>query len=329
MLTKDKDYFKEKLYESIKGKNVIIASHISPDDDSIGSCISAYFHLKDICNPRIMITGKKNDRWKEFEGFDYVEFVEDIANFKEDADVYLVLDGNSWSRFSYLAKPKKVFCIDHHFAQETDLDLHLYLDYPCCVQIIYELFYEEKSVIPKHICEIMLVGILGDTGNFSYVKKGSSEVLLVAQKLIEQGDIQVQELQSKYSKMGKNVFEELKKIIDNAKIVQLEGWPTFIYTYTESLESDAQEAASAFLFYLRTIEGVDWGFIAKQDEDGTKFSLRTLPSAVNVRLIAENFNGGGHDNAAGMKIPRLKAGEAVDKLIDFLKSASPEKFLRK
>jgi nanoRNase/pAp phosphatase (c-di-AMP/oligoRNAs hydrolase) len=39
-------------------------------------------------------------------------------------------------------------------------------------------------------------------------------------------------------------------------------------------------------------------------EHSRMFSLRSRPGGLNVSLIAERYNGGGHEHAAGFKVDR-------------------------
>src|SRR3989344_3412753 len=61
-------------------------------------------------------------------------------------------------------------CIDHHPRPENKFDLHMVVT-PCssCAEMIYRLFFEKERLLNKETCEILLLGMIGDTGVFKFV----------------------------------------------------------------------------------------------------------------------------------------------------------------
>ncbi|MFT4311464.1 MAG: DHH family phosphoesterase [Candidatus Woesearchaeota archaeon] len=313
------------MIEKIKGKT-LLTTHISPDDDAISSILTMNHILKKhkIKN-EMMITGDQKTRWQYFQNFDKIKFVEDIADFAEDFETIIVLDGNKWSRFSKKEKPNKnIICIDHHEGKSEFKTNIINTKKTSTIQIIYEEFLQNQKLTKKQ-SETALLGILGDTGNFSFVKKQNSEVLEIAKKLIDTG-IEIQQMQTKYQKMNQKSLNLIGILMKNAKTKKLKNYPLMTYSYlekkdVENINSEIVSAATSYFTnaFLRKLEGSDWGIMLKPGKGGTKISLRSIGN-VDVSKIATDLKiGGGHKNASGgfIKMPLKKT---LKHIINFLEN---------
>jgi len=310
--------FKANFFKLIeKSSNITITGHEYFDDDSLASTLSVFeiiSHKYPDKNIKILFSGEADSRYKIFKHFNRVEFVSDISNTLGNTDLLIMLDGNKYSRFSQnselLKKIKKTICIDHHASQSDEFSLSLIAhQYSSCSEIIYRSFFVDY-LIDKSLAEIFLLGILGDTGNFTYIKADQSDVLLIVKKLIDIGQIEIQEFLAKYQSISKRVYEVLKELIKNTKYESIIGWPDFQYSFIErkfmnrnKIHSSEMVEAS-YLYstqYIRKIENYSWGFVFTPNQNGDVFiSCRSLPGSVNVRKIMEKMGiGGGHDRASG------------------------------
>lgn len=335
------DQFKDELIKRIdKAKRIAISSHVSPDDDSISSVLAVYYYLteiKDKDNVHIIYTGKKTDKWEYFKNFDQIVFVEDLAEYVNDLDLLILLDGSNWERFSNKPKPEnlsgKIVCIDHHPFPKDLFNLHLVaIQYPAASEIVYRLLFEQEKNLSKEICEILLLGIIGDTGNFRYLKPEQSDTLLIANRLIDEGNIYIDDLKTQYESMSEKVYKTLSELMKNSEVVEIENWPkvmtaTLGKEYIEEHvleENDIKEAAGIFTSYLRAIEGVLWGFVITYRLDGgSHLSFRSSPGSVNVNILATVFNGGGHVRASGGKIDDSDVNNAKEKIFQWMRENKP------
>lgn len=334
------DEFKNKVTAAT---SIVVSSHTSPDDDSISSLLSVYNYLInnleiDPSKVKIFYTGEKTDKWNYFENFEKINFVEDLADNLGGVDVLIVTDGSGWKRFSRKETIKKfngfTICIDHHHTPEDKFDLHLVArNYSSTSEIIYRLFYE-KGKLTKRICETILLGILGDTGNFKYLKPTDSEVFKIAERLVREGDIDIQTLQSLYQQIDQNVYKVLIELMKNSKISEVVGWPKFINSYVtldfikkeHISDNEVSEGSSIFTTYLTSIKGIAWGFVytPKVADKSGRLSLRSLPNSVSVRIMMEQMGiGGGHDRASGGKIYTQDHKKALDQLTEWMKINKP------
>lgn len=337
------EFFEEfwKLVE--EAKSVVVTSHKSFDDDSIGSVLAIYWLIKQKHQDKkihIIYTGTADQRHASFEGYKDIEFVDDVAWYLKDCDLLIMLDGNQYGRFTANYDLIKDFkgkriCIDHHGSQPDKFELLLsQSEAAATCQIIYEQFCA-GTLLSKPIAESLLLGILGDTGTFAYLGPKNLVVLDIAKQLLTQLNIDIQGFKSRYDLISPRTFELEKQYVANTKLEEIEGWEGFSWTYVDRdflekesyTDNEASGGAHVYMTsYMRLIKGAPWGFIILPKKDGScSVSFRSLPSSTNVRLIVEGMKiGGGHDRAAGSNIKNA-SGEKVspkycyEKIVAWLK----------
>lgn len=341
--------FKEQFYTLVdNAKNIVITSHMSPDDDSIASVLSVYqvirIHRPDV-KVAVMYTGKESiettNRYQTFANFEKIKFVDDIANHLDGCDLLVMLDGGQYSRFSLLPEKLKEVtmkvCIDHHASSPDDFNLsYIQPSASSNAELVYQIFCREEHVDPK-LAEIFLLGIIADTGNFSFVRPEQSEIFAIAKEIVEHAGISIDQLRSRYNQYSRKVFNVLQNLIKNTQFDEIINWPPFMYTFVDELfveagsytESEVRSASSIFVsYYARSVEGYSWGFVITERGGEFKLSFRSLPQSVNVRDLVERMQiGGGHDRAAGGSFKKTDGYASVEACIeaikDFMKNNKP------
>lgn len=331
--------FAKKFEKLVKDSGkIVITSHMSPDDDAIACVLSMYVYLTEFLkreNVQVVFEGEVGDRWEYFKDYKNIKSVENINDVLNDVDLLILLDGSDWYRFSKDEEMSKfsgsTVCIDHHPGPKDIHNLHLLVENsPSCVQILYELFFKGKTTEPR-ASEIILLGIMGDTGGLRFIKPDDAEVLLIVKNLIELGNIDLQTFASRYKKLGYEQFKIITILMNNTGVKKIGKWPTLMYSY---LKKDIVEKYDPKIIgeayhvyvdqYMRMVEGTDWGFVAIPKGDNTYgFSFRSLPGSVNVRLLASSLGGGGHNRAAGMKLEASNHKDAVDIVFNWMKKNTP------
>ena len=328
-----------------KSESIAITSHLSPDEDAIASVLSLYHYLKDKFpqkNITPFLVSTSLNQYQSFSGFSDIKFVSDIKDHLSDKDLLIMLDGSQYSRFTNNPKaikefPGKTICIDHHRNQPDDFDLSLVKDdATSATELIYNHFYKDQDISPK-IAQILLMGILGDTGNFAYLPPSQSHVFSIAQRLLTLADTDIQSLQSRYRSIDPQIFKLIKQLINNTDHHQIENWPPAQTSFLtrqdtqDSLPAQISEASHIYMsHYLRHLTGYPWGAVfTPKPDNSVKISLRSLPDVVNVRHIVERIGiGGGHDLAAGGTYQSesdqaQKVKEAKQNFLDWLQNNRP------
>lgn len=324
--------FKDHLFQLVETANsILITSHTTPDDDSIGSVLSTYYIFSEkYPDKKINIIYSKdiNRRWSYFTNFSKIQTTPDIASIVGSYDLVIYLDGCVYSRFSkdpdnLKINTKKSICIDHHSSEPDQFDLMLRdTNASSVTELIYLLLVQDFKKIPTSLAEILLLGILGDTGNLVFIKPSQTYVFSIVQRLVEDGDINIQELKSHYMNYPYKVFTIAQEIIKNSQIKEIAGWPKFMTSYLtkEFIINGGYtdiEVSSASHICIQTfgnsIEETTWVIYAIPKLDGRiSFSLRSRPQSISVKSLMQNMKiGGGHDRAAGGDITPQE-GEVLD-----------------
>ncbi len=329
--------FKKKFdSEALKADKIFITCHIGPDDDAIGSLLAAYHYVTNNLGVpegkvKCVYSGSKSERYSYFEGYENVIFAKDIAGHVKDGFV-LFLDGSQWRRFSGEEKPSLAFsaCIDHHPGKADEHDLSIIVPgFSSTAELLYHVFFMDEKSVEKNVCEALLLGIIGDTGKFSFVSKENKSVFGVAERLVEEANINIQEFESKYDFVLDKSYMLFKELVSNSKVGRRGDWPRFLYSYIDNASVDVnvmKEAAQMFISYIRKVKNVGWGFVVTPRNGHCSVSLRALPGSVNVGKVAEAFGGGGHELASGCGFEDIACKDAKQLLLEWLEDNSYEDY---
>lgn len=348
--------FKEDFFKLCDdANNIVVTSHMSPDEDSIAAVLSlqyilkAHYPNKDI---RIIYGGERPSRFEVIDNYEKIEFVSDISlNLKVD-DLLIMADGGQFSRFStnpeklqeLAAQGMKTICLDHHASPADNFNLSLIdKNIPAAAELIYRIFIlqQEKekgtNILNATLAKIFLLGILGDTGNMSFIKPSQTETLLIVKNLLDHAQIEIQDFQASYRSISERAFLLIQEFMKNVDYHSIGNWPGFMTSYLSRefqkvggySDMEVGEAKRIFMaHYIRLIEGYPWGFVVVPKQSGdANVSFRSLPGSVNVRQLAETMGiGGGHDRAAGAAIKQTDTStkrdglDAIDEITSWIES---------
>lgn len=295
---------------------IAITTHLRPDPDAVCSMLALYHYIKlnfTQKEPQMFITGEKIPEWSGLLSYEKINWVEDIANHLEKFDLVCLTDSTDFSRASnkQVSLSGKLVLIDHH---ETEIELNSALNLSdktaaAATQIIAEtLFAKDLASLPAKVLEIILFGILSDTGGLTFVEKGSERVLETVQNIVATGKVSIQNTTYKYERMSKEDLEVIKILIDNTNYYKPTNLPPLMYSYlSKSVLEEYSENTYVGAYhkfasqYLRRVGEYCWGFVVVPRKEPGLFgiSFRSAPEGTNVRIIAGKFEGGGHNLASG------------------------------
>ncbi len=339
--------FKSEFHQAItSAKNILVTTHIHPDGDAIGSSLALNFYLKNTYpdkNIKLFITGNYVDRFQNLPRYSEVNYTEDISNQFSNYDLVICLDGGEYPRFtsspdSFESFSGSTVCIDHHPSPPDKFDLHLVKkNSTSTAELVYQIIGPKN--LDSDISQLLLLGILDDTGTFNYITPEQYHIFDIVKKILKVCQVNIQEFKASYSLISQDQFEIIAQFIKNSQFHHVKGWPDFQVSYItrefidERHVSDNLCGQSSDIFvgqYIRLIKGYSWGFVVKPYSDGScSISLRSLPKSVNVRNIVERMNiGGGHNRAAGGKFPSqgkpVNPADAVKSIISWMEKNLPE-----
>jgi nanoRNase/pAp phosphatase (c-di-AMP/oligoRNAs hydrolase) len=186
----------------------------------------------------------------------------------------------------------------------------------------------------RALAEILLMGLLFDTGSFTFLRPENSNVFDMAKVLLTTANCEIQEFKSRYATTSLRVFSVIQEFMKNSQFIEVSGWPKAMVSFVSSdfkdkekyLDSEIKWGGLSYLSeYVRNIQDYPWGFIVYPKTAGTgSVSCRSLPRSVNVRDFMERFlGGGGHDRAAGCNFKDLQPEECVEKLKQWMATNTP------
>ncbi|WP_010292734.1 DHH family phosphoesterase [Clostridium senegalense] len=293
----------EKVVEKIMESNSIaITFHVSPDGDSLGSATALMLALKSL-NKNVQVLCKEEIP----NAFSYLKIAEEIniEEYKpqENIDLVIVLDCGDKKRINaeldFENRKYSIINIDHHMSNEMYGDInYVSVESAAVGEIVFNIIRMLKIHITENMGAGIYTSLLTDTGSFrhSNTTKVTHEI---AGYLIENG--------LNFSEIHRKIFDNKEfnrvklygKVIEKMEM-QCENNAVFMYLNKTDLESLGieQSDTSDLLVFGTKIKGADVTALIKEADNGVKVSLRSKEK-VDVRKIAEGFNGGGHVRAAG------------------------------
>lgn len=281
-------------------KKVVIASHVRPDGDAIGSLLGLGLALKDSGKSveMILVDGAPGS-FKFLEGSELIK--------KEPTgghDTFITVDCADFKRtgkvFENFGQPD--INIDHHKTNEKFGKLNLIeAEEVATAAILTNHLPEWGFSITKPIAAALLTGILTDTLGFR-TSNVTPAALRQSAQLMETGvdlpEIYMQSLVRKTFPAAKYWGAGLSSLESNNGIV----WGTLTLADRKSASYGGNDDAD-LINMISAIDGHKVGMVfVEQSNNHVKISWRALQPGVDVSPIAKHFNGGGHAAAAGADI---------------------------
>lgn len=316
------------LQEITKAQNILINVHRNPDLDSIGSATALYQALTKIGKKVTLVCPHKiPENFKFLKGADSVQMVD----FKEWADtevrpydLFIILDSGSHdivtgSKEIKLPEIKKIV-IDHHLTNNWENYLSRLLDTKASAtaEIIYRLLSDWRVRFDKNISTSLLAGIAGDTVFFKYPKDPSVTFQIVNDLIKKRADYNLL-VEKFHDSMSFGFVKLLGVFLNNMKKEERFVWSAVSSKLFERHGRPKGVRETAADSFFRSIKDVDFGVAFLEEEKG-KFSM-SFRSKKNfdVSIIAKQFGGGGHKNAAGATV-HGNIDQIINKIIQTIPS---------
>lgn len=298
----------EKIGEIIEtNKSFLLISHVNPDGDAIGS-ILALGHVLESLGKTVFY--RNEDGVPSSLAFlPHAQAVQQPSDEVLDVDVVFALDCATQPRLGekvlHQASGANIMInMDHHKTNTRYGDFN-YIDSssPATGQIIYNLCktlgYEITDVARDNI----YVAVSTDTGSFRY-RGTTSETYEMAADLVEKGLNVAKVNEETYEKSPLRQVKLLGEYLSRLSVSpdgKIADWflPQIVKDDLKLLPDDSEDMIN----HIRAIEGVQ---IACSFEDipnnMVRISLRSKSDDYDVSAVAQQFGGGGHARAAGIKL---------------------------
>jgi phosphoesterase RecJ-like protein len=281
-------------------KKIVIASHVRPDGDAIGSVLGLGLALQNAGKSvEMVLADGVPSSFKYLEGSELIK-----KEPSREHDTFITVDCADFRRvgkaFQDLGQPD--INIDHHVTNEKFGKLNLIeAEEVATAAILTNHLPEWGFDITKSIAAALLTGILTDTLGFR-TSNVTPEALRQAADLMETGvdlpEIYMKSLVRKTFPAAKYWGAGLSSLESKHGIV----WGTLTLEDRKRSGYSGNDDAD-LINMISAIDGNKVGMVfVQQNNNHVKISWRALEPGVDVSPVATYFKGGGHAAAAGADI---------------------------
>ena len=312
----------KKIYKEIKKYDtIILARHIGVDPDAMASQLA----LKEA----IKLTFPKKKVYAVGNGSSKFSYLGKLDKLEEDWQDFLliVLDTPDRKRIDFkdLDKAGEIIKIDHHPEVEE------YATISCVhpemaaagelVTLMLESMQKSHEYISAEAARFLFIAIVGDSGRFLF-SDVSPMTMRLAADLMQCGINKDAIYQEMYFTSVKE-FEFKKWALTHYHISK--GGTCYYVLKDEDLKELGLEPADGKLqiSLFRNVEGIDAVASITEYKDESKFRVSLRSSTKIVSKVAQMYNGGGHDFAAGCELKSLDQLDSLIHELDVLSKVKP------
>jgi bifunctional oligoribonuclease and PAP phosphatase NrnA len=286
-------------------RTVVLAGHVSPDGDTLGSALALHLALGAAGARTLPTVGEEPLELEPalalLPGVEALVPVADLPPAGE-VDLLVALDAAGPARLGtvagYLDAGVPTIVLDHHERSVPFGELSLVAPGAAAtVQVVALLLDELDLPLTRDVATCLYVGLVTDTGRFSYQATGPDAHLLGA-RLLAAGVDQATWSQRLFETRRLDDLTLLGRALGRAGFV-----PEVALVHThlspEDLAVAAQGSTEGLIDLLRTADVAEVALTLRPAPDGSwQGSLRSR-GRVDVGRIAAALGGGGHRLAAG------------------------------
>ncbi len=279
----------------------LLATHINPDGDAIGSCLALAEMLTSLGKTVCVYDRDPIPAFYQFMP-GHKNFRTSIRKIHPEKHFLLLLDCNSPERAALEGHVfAKTAVIDHHETESRFGDIRWVERTAAATGLmVFHLIKAFRVKITETMATNLFTAIAVDTGTFRY-SNTSADVFRVCAELVSAGVQPGMIAEHLYERWTRDRFALLTRALGNLVIkdkIALMHVTTDMFRKTGTTEADTENFANV----PRMIDSVMISTLIRQMEDGRwKVSMRSK-GQVNVAAIAETYGGGGHRNAAGFRM---------------------------
>lgn len=292
---------------------VVILSHINPDGDAIGSMLGMFWFLKKRgCTVNMAVPNEIPQFLNWMEGAEQIHDFrgqkQPVEKEMEHADLIFCLDFNETNRLGdirtiFESSEALKLMIDHHPKPANFTDYGISdAAASSTAELVYRFIREldgEQS-IDRRIAEGLFVGIMTDTGCFSFNSSRPRTYNVVSDLLgtgINKNLI--------YSQVYDNYTEDRMRLLGFSLTEKMVVIPEIRCAYISLTRKELERFrhvsgdTEGFVNYPFSIRGIRVTALFLEKKDHIKISFRSKGDFEINRFAEKYFDGGGHNNAAG------------------------------
>jgi phosphoesterase RecJ-like protein len=309
------DTYREIVDALQKSKRVLVTTHVRPDGDALGTVAAAVLAMRKAgVEAEVLLLSRLPRKYGfvfESNNIIYHEYgtAWPTSLVLSRFDTLLVMDTGTWSQLPYLQDKLagwtgRKLVVDHHLTQEDWADTKLVVKEAAAAgEICAELIDTWGIDFDQPMAVAIFLAIASDTGWFQF-SNTRPYTLRLAARLIEHG-VNTDEM---YQHLYQNERAErvtLQTLGMQSLELLMEGRLAVMRISREDFEKTGAGVADTenlinIPLQIRTVQ-VSLLFVEPLEAGPVRVSLRSK-GQVEVAAFAEQFGGGGHARAAGLKI---------------------------
>jgi len=296
----------------------VLTSHARPDGDSIGSQLAMAYALEALGKEvRLVNADAAPEHYFEFPGVDRIEIASQTT---ADGDAVIVMECSELARTGVSGFDGFIINIDHHAGNRMYGAVNWFDESAAaCGEMVFDVINALGVPLTPEIATHIYLAILTDTGSFHH-SNITPRTFDICRQAVEAGVNPAAMARRVYDS---NSFGKLKligallddmELVDGGRLAVLQMDDSILET-CGCTQNDTEGIINLPLT-AREIRAVVFFKVGPNGE--VRVSMRSKYD-VDVRVVASEFGGGGHKNAAGCTV----AGA-----IDALQKTFVEKILR-
>ena len=308
----------KQIYKKIKKANtIIIARHVGPDPDALGSSLGLkQIIIDNFPDKKVYVIGSPAAKFR---------YIGELDKLPENIDnaLLIVTDTPDHKRVDGLdpRRIKNSIKIDHHPYVETMCELEWIDDKSSSAsQMVLELAFKTNLKITTEAAEKLYIGLIADTNRFMF-SYTNSKTFAIASKLLEKTNLDITKI---YNELYLRPYKEIKFQGYMAQNYQItENKVGYLIINDETLKQynvDAATPGNLINSFNHINEMLVWVTATEDKELGSyRVSIRSRGPIINE--VAAGHGGGGHIYASGT---RLKTEAEIMSLIIDLEKVSKQ-----
>jgi len=213
--------------------------------------------------------------------------------------------------------------IDHHVSNPGYAAVNLIdAESPATAQVLEEIFAALKWPLDADIAANLYVGLMTDTGNFRY-RQTTARTFEIAARLVAAGADPTTLAEGCYQSFRAERLLLVGEVFQAIHFSNRNRIAWFTLTPEMFARSGAvPDETEGLIEYLQAVKTVEVAFLLEMMPGGmTRASLRSR-GLVDVQKICQEFGGGGHRLAAGLRT-KLEPAVLEKKLLDLIAQQLP------
>jgi bifunctional oligoribonuclease and PAP phosphatase NrnA len=292
----------QRIREAIdRGQHFLVATHIDPDGDALGSAFALCFalrslgkeasvYLKDDVPYRYAFLPRPEPVLREMpkSGYDTV-LVLDCGDLSRVGN-----DHNTLNHMGYLIN------IDHHETNDTFGQINIVDERASSsAELLYLILKALGVKLSYEIAVNIYTAVITDTGSFRY-ESTTPRAFSICEEMTGLGVVPSYVAGEVYESHPKERFALLCLVLGTLELFLNDRIATAFVTQEMFRKTGTdREFTEGFVEQIKEMRGIEVACIFREVEDGKfKVSMRSKGSA-DVARVAHQFGGGGHKKAAG------------------------------